>query len=74
MPNPAQHPNPPIALERLPSVKRRTGLSRTHLYRLIADGLFAKPVKLGFVSAWPEGEVSAWIADRIAARDEGGQA
>lgn len=73
MPYPAQHQNPPV-LERLPSVKRRTGLSRTGIYRLISEGTFPKPVKLGYASAWPEGEVSAWINDRIAARDECGQA
>ncbi len=71
MPNPAHHPP---ALERLPSVKQRSGLSRTHLYRLIAAGDFPKPVKLGFCSAWVESEVSDWIAARIAARDEGNAA
>ncbi len=59
-----------LTLERLPEVKRRTGLSRSEIYRRIAAGDFPKPVKLGErASAWAEHEVSDWIASRIAARD-----
>lgn len=58
------------ALLRLPLVKARTGLSRSEIYRRIALGQFPAPVKLGErASAWPESEVSNWIALRIAARD-----
>jgi prophage regulatory protein len=68
---------PPIAsetgaliLERLPSVKARTALSRSEIYRRIAAGDFPKPVKLGErASAWSAAEVDRWIADRIAVRD-----
>lgn len=61
-----------LTLERLPSVRARTGLSRSEIYRRIAAGDFPAPVKLGEVarsSAWVEHEVSAWIAARIAARN-----
>lgn len=57
-------------LLRLPQVQARAGLSRSELYRRIAAGTFPAPVKLGErASAWPESEVSAWCAARIAARD-----
>lgn len=59
-----------LALLRLREVCRRTGKSRSEIYRRIAAGDFPPPVKLSVrASAWPEHEVSAWIADRIAARD-----
>ena len=62
----------PLTLLRLREVCRRTGKSRSEVYRRIAAGDFPQPVKLGErASAWPEHEVSAWIADRIAARDAG---
>jgi len=55
-----------LALERLPAVKARTGLSRTEIYRRIAFGQFPAPVKLGArASAWIAGEVDGWIRDRI---------
>ena len=67
--------NESFALERLPSVKRRTGKSRSSIYRDIAAGTFPAPVKLGErASAWISAEVTAWIAARIAARDEGSAA
>ena len=59
-----------LVLERLPSVKARTGLSRSEIYRRVAAGDFPAPVKLGVrASAWPEHEVTAWCEARIAARD-----
>lgn len=64
-----------LSLERLPQVRIRTGLSRSEIYRRIAGGDFPKPIKLGpRASAWAEHEVTAWIAARIAARDETPQA
>lgn len=59
-----------LTLERLPQVIARTQLSRSEIYRKVALGQFPSPIKLGErASAWPEHEVSAWIASRIAARD-----
>lgn len=58
------------ALERLPSVKARTGLSRSEIYRRIASSDFPAPVKLGQrSSAWSAAEVDTWISGRIAERD-----
>ena len=60
------------ALLRRPEVEARTGLSRSELYRRIAQGDFPAPVKLGErASAWPAAEVDGWIAARIAERDAG---
>lgn len=65
-----QHSVEPFVLERLPSVKKRTGKSRTTIYRDIAAGTFPRPLKIGErASAWDSREVDAWIAARIAERD-----
>src|SRR3546814_17314266 len=59
-----------FALERLPQVMARVGLSRSEIYRRIAAGDFPQPVKLGErASAWNADEVERWIADHIATRD-----
>ena len=75
---PATSPAPvtgDLILERLPQVRARTGLSRSEIYRRIHLGEFPAPVKLGIrASAWHKGEVDAWIAQRIAARDAKGAA
>lgn len=42
---------------RLPSVKQRTSKSRTKIYDEIKRGLFVRPVKMGFIYAWPSHEV-----------------
>lgn len=49
-------------------VQRTTGLSRSSLYRLIASGSFPASIQLSANAVgWLEAEVSAWIADRVAA-------
>jgi prophage regulatory protein len=66
------YPSPTASLHRLREVSRRTGLSRSEIYRRIAAGTFPAPIKLGErASAWPEHEVTAWIDARIAAREAG---
>lgn len=60
----------PLNLLRLREVTRRTGKSRSSVYREVAAGTFPAPVKLGErASAWPEHEITAWCQARIAARD-----
>lgn len=55
---------------RLPAVSLATGYSKSHIWRLVAQGRFPKPVPLGpNSSGWVEAEVQAWIAGRIAKRD-----
>lgn len=64
----AVHAAQDFRLERLPSVKARTGLGRSEIYRRISCGEFPGPIKLGArASAWDSREVDRWIADRIAA-------
>lgn len=57
-------------LLRLNAVLDRTGLSRSTCYELIGAGRFCQPVKIGpRAIAFPESEVDAWIASRIAERE-----
>ncbi|MDB9958522.1 AlpA family transcriptional regulator [Oceanospirillaceae bacterium] len=57
-------------LLKIPEVRAKTGLSRSHLYALVQQGEFPKPVKLSErSSAWVESEVDSWIEERIAQRD-----
>ena len=61
-----------MKLIRLPVVLEKTGLTRTRLYVLITKSEFVQPVKLsanGRAIAFPEAEVDAWIADRMAQRE-----
>ena len=58
-------------LLRLPAVLEQTGLSRSEIYRQVADGRFPKPVPISErLRAWHEREVQAWIAERVAQRDK----
>ncbi len=53
-------------LIRLPEVMRRTGLSRTTIYRLMKAGTFPKPVPLGArLNLWSAAEIEAWIDDLL---------
>jgi prophage regulatory protein len=55
-------------LMRRPEVERATGLSRSSLYRLIAEGKFPSSIRLSEKSvAWLASEVDGWIAERVAA-------
>lgn len=47
-------------------ITRLTGLTDKWFYRLIQDGLFPKPIKLGRSSRWLQSEVEAWLQQRIA--------
>lgn len=56
---------------RLPAVKARTGLSRSSIYLRVSQGIFPKPVNLGARAVgWPEHEVAALNAARIAGKAE----
>lgn len=57
-------------LLRLVEVRRLTGLSKTTIYRLAAEGRFPKPMRLGWrIAAWSAAEVDAWLAAVTAARE-----
>ena len=51
---------------RLPSVKARTGLSRSTIYLRISEGSFPKSVSLGERAVgWIEVEVNDWLNQQI---------
>lgn len=48
---------------RLRLVLSRTGLSKSTVYRRVADGTFPRPVKLGARSSgWYESQIDLWLA------------
>lgn len=59
-------PDNAARLLRLPSVKYRTGLSKSEVYRRVQVGTFPKPIKVGSRAvAWIESDIDAWIANCI---------
>jgi prophage regulatory protein len=60
-----------MTMLRLAETLRLTGGKRSLLYRMAADGLFTSPVKLvgARASGWPDYEVKAIVAARIAGAD-----
>jgi len=49
-------------INRLPEVIRRTGRSRSAIYRGVATGEFPAPVALGpRAVGWRESDITAWI-------------
>lgn len=55
-------------IERVPDVKTRTGLSRATVYRLMDEGQFPKPIKLGARAVgWLSTDIDKWIAARAEA-------
>ncbi len=53
---------------RLPTVKQRTGLSRSTIYLRISEGKFPTPVSLGGRAVgWIESEVNTWLNQQIKA-------
>jgi prophage regulatory protein len=63
---------PALRVLRRAEVRHKTGLSVPTIYRLMDEGLFPRPVRLGLLAVgWPEHEIDAWLRDKIAARDAG---
>ena len=63
--------NNPERLLRRPEVQQLTALPTSTLYRMLKEGRFPSPVKIGVRAvAWRAGEVADWLADRLAARSE----
>ena len=51
---------------RLPTVKNRTGLSRSTIYLRISMGTFPTPISLGGRAVgWIEDEIQNWIENQI---------
>lgn len=56
---------------RLPEVIKKTGLSRSTIYALMAQHKFPRRVSLGIrCIGWLEGEVDDWIDSRAAIRNQ----
>lgn len=55
-------------LIRRPDVEKATGLRRSTIYAMMAEGSFPKPIRIGKRAvAWRASEVHAWIEAREAA-------
>ena len=58
---------------RLKTVLSRTGLSRSTIYRKIADGTFPSQLKISANGAgWHESDINRWIADPVSWRPKHG--
>jgi prophage regulatory protein len=54
---------------RMPEIQNRTGLSKTHIYRLIKLGQFPKPFKLSERAiAFLESDIDLWLEGRHSGR------
>ena len=52
-------------LLRRQEVEERCQLSRSTLYRMMREGEFPEPIKVGARAVrWPELEIEAWLSDR----------
>ena len=51
---------------RLPSVIEKVGLSRSQIYKLIQQGDFPEPVKIGpKISVWIEEKLEVWMDAQV---------
>lgn len=56
---------------RLKTVLQRTGLSRSTLYRKMAEGTFPPQVRISIHgSGWHESAVNRWVADPVGYRPD----
>lgn len=54
----------PERIIRLKTVLARTGLSRSTLYRKVADGTFPAQLRISFHGAgWRESDIDRWVDD-----------
>ncbi len=53
------------------NVEEVTGLSRSSIYRLMQEGEFPRPVKVGLAAVrWRESDITAWLESRPVAMGE----
>ena len=58
----------PNNILRLPSVLKRTGLSRSTVYLMVSKNKFPAPVSLGDRAiGWIEEEIDIWLEEKIKA-------
>jgi prophage regulatory protein len=59
----------PNRIIRLKTVLSRTGLSRSTIYRKIAEGTFPAQIKISTNgTGWHESDINSWIADPVSWR------
>jgi prophage regulatory protein len=59
----------PDRIIRLKTVLARTGLSRSTIYRKIAEGTFPTQIKISVNgTGWHESDINRWIADPVSWR------
>ncbi len=59
----------PDRIVRLNTVLARTGLSRSTIYRKIAEGTFPAQIRISINGAgWRESEINRWVADPVSWR------
>lgn len=59
----------PLSVLKRREVEKRTGLSRSGLYELMAAGSFPKPIQLSIRAVgWLEHEIEGWIRGRMQLR------
>ncbi|EEU9471622.1 AlpA family phage regulatory protein [Escherichia coli] len=46
-------------------ITRRTGLSDKWFYKLIQEGVFPKPIKMGRASRWLKSDLEEWLQAKI---------
>ena len=64
------HPRQLGLFIRLPEVRQRVGMSKSQIYKLIAQDQFPKPVKVSRrISCWVVAEVEQWVQEQIDGRD-----
>jgi prophage regulatory protein len=62
----------PDRIVRLQTVLDRTGLSRSTIYRKIAEGTFPSQIRISIKGAgWRESDIDHWVADPVAWRSSG---
>jgi prophage regulatory protein len=67
-------PSKTLRVIRLAEVKRRTGLSTSTVYAMMARDEFPRQVRLGEGAVgWVEHEIDQFLEDRIAERDDAWQ-
>ena len=60
-----------IRFLRMDDLREKVGLSRSQIYKLIADGDFPKQNKVGErISVWHESEVEEWMVSKINIEEE----
>lgn len=49
-------------------MKERTGLAKSTIYKMIAKGIFPKPIQISSKAVgWLESDIQGWIEDKVGA-------